>query len=581
VTARIAHVATIDLTHRFLLLPQLRALRDAGFDVTAISAPGPWVGDIEAEGIRFVPWPSATRRWDPRADLRAFRELRGILRRERFDLVHTHNPKPGVMGRIAARLEGVPHVVNTVHGLWATPEDRLAKRVPVLATEWIAAGCSDLELYQSEEDLRWARRLGVVRPGRWAHLGNGTDLERCHPGLREEEHIRKLRAHLGIGEDELVVGTVGRMVREKGYEELFAAARTVRERAPGTRFLVLGASDPDKPDAIAAGAIEAVRDDVIFGGWREDVPELMALMDVFCLPSWREGMPRSAIEAAASGLPLVLSDIRGCREVIRDGWEGFLVPVRDPDALASALIGLLRNPELRTELGHAARLRAEERFDERRVASLVVDATTRLIAPGSSTPVVRRAIARDARAMAHLHREALPTAFLPTLGQGFMTQLYRGLVADPSTVTLVADRGGRAVGFVAATPSVAASYRRFLARRGVLAGLAAVPALIDPDVRARAGETASYASATGGLPDAEILAIAVEPEAREEGVGRALAGVALHGLARRGVAECKVVVGADNEGANRFYERVGFRPVTAISVHAGSPSNVWVAQCGS
>jgi glycosyltransferase involved in cell wall biosynthesis/GNAT superfamily N-acetyltransferase len=580
-TARIAHVATIDLTHRFLLLPQLRALRDAGFDVTTISAPGPWVQDLEAEGIRFVSWPSATRSWDPRADVRAFHELRRIFRRERFELVHTHNPKPGVMGRIAARLEGVPRVVNTVHGLWATPEDRLPKRVPVLAAEWIAARCSDLELYQSEEDLRWARRLGVVRPGQWAHLGNGTDLERFHPGLRDEERIRKLRAQLGIGEDELVVGTVGRMVREKGYEELFAAARIVRERMPGTRFLVLGAADPDKTDAVAADAIEAVRDDLIFAGWREEVPELMALMDVFCLPSWREGMPRSAIEGAASGLPLILSDIRGCREVIRDGREGFLVPVRDPDALAAALIGLLRNPELRAGLGHAARLRAEERFDERRVASLVVDATTGLTAPGSSTPTVRGAITRDARAMARLHRESLSTAFLPSLGEGFMTQLYRGLVADPSTETVVADRVGRVVGFAAATPSVTASFRRFLVRRGVLAGLAAAPALIDREVRARAGETFSYPSATDGLPDAEILAIAVEPEARAEGVGRALAEAALQGLARRGVAQCKVVVGADNDGANRFYERVGFRPVTAISVHAGSPSNVWVAPCRS
>jgi glycosyltransferase involved in cell wall biosynthesis/ribosomal protein S18 acetylase RimI-like enzyme len=580
-TVRIAHVATIDLTHKYLLLPQLRALRDAGFDVTAISASGPWVGDLEAEGIRFVPWPSATRSWDPRADVRAFRELRRIFRHERFDLVHTHNPKPGVMGRIAARLESVPRVVNTVHGLWATPEDRLAKRVPVLAAEWIAARCSDLELYQSEEDLRWARRLGVVRPGRWAHLGNGTDLERFHPGRRDEERIRKLRTQLGIGEDELVVGTVGRMVREKGYEDLFAAARIVRERVPGTRFLVLGVSDPDKPDAIPASAIEAVRDDLIFAGWREDVPDLMAAMDVFCLPSWREGMPRSAIEAAASGLPLVLSDIRGCREVIRDGWEGFLVPVGDPDELAAALIGLLRNPELRTGLGRAARVRATELFDERRVTRLVVDATTRLTAPGSSTPMVRRAVARDARAMARLHRDALPTAFLPTLGEAFVTQLYRGLVADPSTVTVVADRGGHMIGFAAATPSVAASYRRFLVHRGVLAGLAAAPALIHPDVRARARETASYPRATGGLPDAEILAIAVEPEARAEGVGRSLTEVALRGLARRGVAECKVVVGADNDGANRFYERVGFRPVTAISLHAGSPSNVWVALCRS
>ncbi len=230
--ARIAHVATVDLTLRFLLLPQLIALRDAGFDVATISAPGPWVADIEAEGIRHIPWGHATRSWDPGADALAFRELLAIFRRERFDLVHTHNPKPGVLGRIAGRVAGVPRVLNTVHGLYAMPEDRLRRRAPVLAAEWIAARCSDLELYQSEEDLSWARRLHVTRPGRSLLLGNGIDVSRFTPALAGEERVRKLRAELGIGEDELVVGTVGRMVLEKGYAEFFAAAHEVRAQVP-------------------------------------------------------------------------------------------------------------------------------------------------------------------------------------------------------------------------------------------------------------------------------------------------------------------------------------------------------------
>ena len=164
--ARIAHVATVDLTHRFLLLPQLVALREAGHDVTAIGAPGPWVSDVEEAGIRYVPWTTVTRAWNPRADVRAMAELVSILRRERFDAVHTHNPKPGAMGRVAARVLGVPVVLNTVHGLWATPEDSVAKRMPVLGAEWMAARCSDLELYQSGEDLAWARRLRIVTPAR-------------------------------------------------------------------------------------------------------------------------------------------------------------------------------------------------------------------------------------------------------------------------------------------------------------------------------------------------------------------------------------------------------------------------------
>ena len=108
-TAKVAHVTTVDLTLRFLILQQLRRLREEGFEVVGISAPGPWVGELEAEGIRHIPWTNATRAWDPASDARAFAELVGIFRRERFDLVHTHNPKPGVIGRIGGqRLQPSP-----------------------------------------------------------------------------------------------------------------------------------------------------------------------------------------------------------------------------------------------------------------------------------------------------------------------------------------------------------------------------------------------------------------------------------------------------------------------------------------
>ncbi len=585
--AKIAHVATVDLTHRFLLLPQLVGLREKGHDVTAIGAPGPWVGDVEAEGIRYVAWTTVTRAWNPRADVRALRELVRILRRERFNAVHTHNPKPGAMGRVAARLLGVPVVLNTVHGLWATPEDRLGKRGPVLAVEALASRCSDLELYQSGEDLAWARRLRVVRRGRAIQLGNGIDVARFAPERAGSEAARKLRAELGIGEDELVVGTVGRMVREKGFLELFEAARRVRARVPAARFLVVGQGDPDKPDAIEAAEIEAASKDVVFTGWREDVAELMAVMDVFALPSWREGMPRSAIEAAASGLPLVLTDIRGCREVVTDGVQGLLVPVRDAGALASALVRVLEDGALRRRMGAAARRRAEAEFDQERVVATVVGVTERLLRArgivrgNRDATVVRPARRSDARAIARLHIATMPTAFLPWLGARFLTQLHAGLIGDRAATVFVAERGGEVLGFASGVPSLGAFYRRFAFRRGVRAALAAAPRLRDASVRARAGETARYPGRRADLPDAELLAIAVDERARGTGAGRALAGAVLSGLARRGADRCKAVVGADNDGANAFYAALGFERVGTIAVHDGVESTVWVASCRS
>jgi glycosyltransferase involved in cell wall biosynthesis len=376
---RVVHVATIDLTLRVLLLPQLRRLRDEGFEVTAISSPGPSVAALEAEGIRHIPWVHVTRAWKPSSDARAFAELYRILSRGRFDIVHTHNPKPGFMGRIAGHLAGTPVIVNTVHGLWASPDDRALRKVPVIAAEWLAARFSDRELYQSEEDLGWARRLRLVDGRKGRLLGNGTDTARFAPGAVPSRRVLALRRELGIGDDAIVVGCVGRLVAEKGYRELFEAARRLRSRDPRVVLLVVGGPDPDKPDALSEHELQAPSGTVIFAGWRDDVRDLLAAMDVFVLASWREGLPRSAVEAAAMGKPMVLSSIRGCREVVRDGIEGFLVPRRDPTALTAAIERLTDDRELRERMGAAARRRAVERFDEARVADRLLDCYRELL----------------------------------------------------------------------------------------------------------------------------------------------------------------------------------------------------------
>jgi glycosyltransferase involved in cell wall biosynthesis len=609
---KVAHLTTTDLTLRYLLLGQLRRLAAEGHEVTGISAPGPHAAALEAAGIRFLPWRNATRSWDPVADVRALAELVGLLRRERFDLVHTHNPKPGVLGRVAARLAGVPLVVNTVHGLYATPEDRLGKRAAVLGLEWLAGRCSDLELYQSEEDLRWARRLRLARKGRSHLLGNGTDLGRFDPAQVPPERVAALRRELGLPDDALVVGAVGRLVAEKGYRELFAAARAVRQADPRVRFVAVGAPDLEKADAIGQEELARAADDVLVTGWRDDVRDLLAVMDVFVLASWREGMPRSAIEAAAMGKALVLTDIRGCREVARHDREALLVPPRDPGALATAISRLAADPALRDRLGAAARRRALERFSEAQVAERVVEQYQALFArrsPGRITPrspihvggarsphgpprapvpdllVIRPATAVDAAAMARLHADGMPDAFLPTLGQRFLARLYRALVTDPEAVALVAEGVDGVVGFAAGVTSVGGFYRRFARGHGPAAALAAAPRLVRPGVARRLLETVRYPAAevagNGHLPDAELLSIAVAPAFRAGGTGRALADGVLAGLAGRGVDDIKVVVGAANQGANRFYAKVGFTEAGQLTVHQGTPSNVWIRSCRS
>ncbi|MGH2554327.1 MAG: GNAT family N-acetyltransferase [Actinomycetota bacterium] len=583
---RVAHVTTVDLSLRFLVFRQLTRLRDEGFDVSAISAPGPWTRDLEQEGIRHIPWPHATRSWNPRADILAFRELHGILRGEHFDLIHTHTPKAGVMGRIAARLAGVPCIVNTVHGLYARPEDRARLRIPILALEWSAARFSDLEMYVSREDLDWARRIRLVPRERSLLLGNGIDLSRFDPAAVPPERVGQLRGELGLPVGTVVVGTVGRLVAEKGYRELFTAASRVRARFPHVRFLAVGDVDPEKPDSLADAEIAQAKGSFVFAGWREDVRDLLALMDVFVLPSRREGLPLSSLEAAAMAKPLVLTDIRGCREVARDGIEALFVPPRSPDGLASAISTLVQDAEMREQIGQAARARARELFDERTIGDRLVACYRKLLArkgirpartsTGANGQRLRPARPSDAPILATLHRQSLPDSFLPSLGDRFLRRVYRALADDPEAVTLVAEQASGVVGFAAAVPSVRAFYRRFYRRHGVPAALAAVPRLLRPETLRRARQTAGYPASARSLPEAELLAIAVAADQRGTGVGKALGDQVLQGLAGRGVAEVKVLVASDNDPANLFYQRMGFRPATQLSLHDGRTSNVLV-----
>jgi glycosyltransferase involved in cell wall biosynthesis len=356
---RVAHLTTVDMSLWLLLAAELRADVEAGFDVIGMSAPGPHVADVKTLGVRHVSLSSLTRSWNPVRDLEAAHELAGALRAVRPDVLHTHNPKTGVLGRVLGRTLGVPVVVNTCHGLWAGPDDPWKRRAPVYAAEATAALFSHAELYQNAADRE------VLRPvvqGRGRVVGNGVDLGH----FRHDPVGRaRVRSRWGIADDEVLVGGVGRLVAEKGILEFAAAAEAVGDRA---RFVWVGPEDPDKPDAV-----RDIGDRVSLVGVERDMPAVYSAFDVFVLPSYREGFSRSAMEAAACGTAMVLSDIRGCREIGQDGHHLLLVPPRDPARLARALLGLLADPALRQRLGEAAHQRAVAQFDQRAVARTSIE----------------------------------------------------------------------------------------------------------------------------------------------------------------------------------------------------------------
>jgi glycosyltransferase involved in cell wall biosynthesis/ribosomal protein S18 acetylase RimI-like enzyme len=578
-TVRIAHVTTTDISLALLLGPQLTAFRDAGYEVFGISAPGPFVAQLEDSGIAHVPLRYATRKFAPQNDVRALRELVSVFNSLRPTIVHTHNPKPGIYGRMAARAAGVPHIVNTVHGLYALPEDGLAKRGIVYGLERLAAACSHAELVQNVEDVAVLKRLGL-HADKLFLLGNGIDLQRFSRTRIEVARRKELRKEWGISDDAVVCGTVGRLVWEKGYRELFEAAALLAQRRPELHFVIIGPSDDDKADGISAADCRraAAPGNVTFLGMRDDIDDCYTAFDVFALPSHREGFPRAAMEAAAMALPIVATDIRGCRQVVDHGVNGLRVPPRNSRALAEAIERLANDADARRRMGDASHAKARAEFDQQRCIDITLDVYARL---GAEPPraihhrvTLRRATVDDAPALARLHASRVRDGFLPILGERFLAILYRRIIRSARGVAYVVVDREEVVAFAAGATDVSTIYREFVVRDGFRAALAAARHAL-PAWR-RVLETLRYPSATAALPPAEVLAVATAAGASGRGYAVQCVDALLTELARVGVKAVKVTVAAENYAALRMYGKCGFTPMSAVDVHAGTSSKVLV-----
>lgn len=368
---RVLQLCAVDFTVEKFLLPLVQHLEAKGCEVTVACTPGEAWSRLEARGLRLLPL-SIDRSVNLLAHRRAARLLLAHLRREPFDAVHVHTPIASLIGRWAAAKARVPLIVYTAHGFYFHEQMRpWLRRTHIALERWGARRHHHL-FTQSEEDRQTAIAERIASPATVTCIGNGVDVARFDPGRQPAEHLAALRGELRLRPGSPVVMTVARLVREKGLSEFVEAAALTRTRHPEAQFLIVGSAlESDREDYAGElkrlAAARGLDRDLVFAGPRADVESLYALSKVHCLASWREGMPRSIIEAMVMGRPVVATDIRGSREEVVDGETGFLVPLRDPAALADRFSRLLADPALATRMGQAGRRRALTLYDERQV----------------------------------------------------------------------------------------------------------------------------------------------------------------------------------------------------------------------
>lgn len=370
---RVAVVCAVDVSVQALLLPQIRGMQQAGYHVTAICSAGPLVSRLREGGLKILTVP-ISRAVTPAADLATLIRMVRIFRRERFDIVHTHTPKAAFLGQLAAWLARVPVRVNTIHGFYYLGETGRAARQVFKSLEVWACRLANHVFSQSQEDVEVALREGLISPDRLEWLGNGIDLSKFNPAGMPDDTRSLVRQELNIPPEAFVVGIVARMVREKGIIELFEAFARLRRSAPNAFLVHIGFVDASRNNQVVPAAAErfGIGEYCRFLGQRPDIARLLTAMDIYCLPSHREGYPRSVMEANAMGLPAVVTDIRGCREAVHDSVNGLLTPVNDPQALASAMLRLYQDGDLRQRLSRGALHRAGEAFDEHRVIRTIL-----------------------------------------------------------------------------------------------------------------------------------------------------------------------------------------------------------------
>lgn len=380
---KILEVCAIDITVKNLLLPLINKLEKEGYVVEIACSRGKKAETLERKGyvFRFI---NIDRKINLVLNIKSIIKLYRIMKRGKYDIVHVHTPVASILGRIAAKLAGVPIIIYTAHGFYFHEGMSCLKYNIILNIEkYLAKHYTDFIFTQSEEDRRTALENNFIDKSKILTIGNGVDVwGEFNPINIEKDKINKLYKKFNLNKNDKIVTFIGRLVKEKGIMDLLEVFNNVNfNDEKKVKLIMVGDIAQNERDKDTKMKLGKYRDNsnVIFTGYRDDINSILYLTDVFCLPSYREGMPRSIIEAMAMECAVVATDIRGSREEVIDGKTGFLVPVNSINILSDKIKKLIGDEKFLKKMKIAGRRRAEMFFSEKEIVKKQLETFNKLL----------------------------------------------------------------------------------------------------------------------------------------------------------------------------------------------------------
>lgn len=365
---KIIQLCAIDDAMNRLLKELNKEIIKEGYDLIGVCSSGENTEQLRQEGFNIQNI-NINRKIRPIANLKTINNLYKFFKEEKPDIVHVHTPIASVLGRIAAKLAGVPNIIYTAHGFYFHENMSFFKYNTILMIEKIVAKCcTDYIFTQSEEDNLTAKKNNFLKSDRIINISNGVDVSEKFNPSNINTHIKtNLYDELNIKKTDFVITFIGRLVKEKGILDLLEAFKYIDNT--NIKLLIVGAVNQDSRDIETIEKIKDYLTDerIKLLGKRDDVEKILSITDIFCLPSYREGMPRSIIEAMSMECAVIATNIRGSREEVINGITGFLVPVNKPESLTQKMLLLKENKELLDEMKKNSRIRAIKFYNEKRV----------------------------------------------------------------------------------------------------------------------------------------------------------------------------------------------------------------------